>query len=153
MSRKFVTIPKACPLCTAGLLPTHSHPACLSLQLLLGSSLCLQLCFSIWVSLALVILSSGHQILGNSKCVGFPLSVSLGHVESLKLDCRRVRSFYAEFSWSERQSTPVLPELCLTNSSGKSLGFFPGTCPIFSGWLLLPQYKLCCFFVCRSLNF
>lgn len=124
MSRKFVTIPKACPPCTAGSLPTHSQPAWLSLQLLLGSSLCLQLCFSIWVSLAPVILSSGYQILGNSKCRGSPLSVSLGHVEPLELDCSKARSFCAEFSWSERQSTPVPPELCLTNSSGKSLGFF-----------------------------
>lgn len=124
MSRaKFVTIPKACPLCTAGSPCAHTLPG-VPCSCCWGSSLCLQLCFSSWVPLAPLILSSGHQILGNSKCRGSPLSVSLGHVESLKLGFSKVRPLCAEFSWSERQSTPVPPELCLTNSSGKSLSFF-----------------------------
>lgn len=105
-------------------LPMRSHPACLSLQLLLGSSLCPLPCFSSWDSLAPLILSSGHQILGNSKCRRSLLSFT-AHVESVKLDFSKAGSFCAEFfSWSERQSAPVPPELCLTNSSGKSLGFF-----------------------------
>lgn len=59
----------------------------------------------------------------NSKGRGSLLSFTV-HVESVKWDFSKAGSLCAEFSWSERQSTPVPPELCLTNSSGKSLGFF-----------------------------
>lgn len=42
------------------------------------------------------------------------------------------RSLCAEFSWCERQSSPVPPSLCLTSSFGV-LVLFPGMCPIFFG--------------------
>lgn len=154
---EFVTVSNACPPLHSRLTShalTHCPSFAAAAAMCLGSSICLQLCFFICTSLAPVILSSGHQILVNAKSRGSPSSVSLGYVQSLKLEPSKVRSLLCvlNFPGVKGKAPQYLQSFALLVHLESPYGFSRHLSNLF--WLAAStSVQVLLLFVCSSLNF
>lgn len=130
---------------------THGPSFAAAAAVCRGSSVCLQLCFSVCISPAPVILSSGHQIQVNAKCRGSP---ALWVCESLKLEPSKARSLLSvlNFPGAKGKAPQYLQSFASLVHLESPYAFSRHLSNLF--WLASStSIQVLLLFVCSSLNF